>query len=269
MQISLANKTKLTKLIQNSIDLTNDWAYALPIFAAIAVLDVFSSLFPNTAALIMIALVYCLFKSNSRVVNLWVSIITWAYIALTFSLPDAPFTYTSVGGVRVLLWGVTVFSIAAIMTRLKEQLNSQKESIEYTLGRYRTIASELSHEQSLLDNLMDNSPDWIYFKDKRSRFVRSNKAHNIAMNIGPNQSLISKTDADFYPPEKAKEYLEEEQLIMLTGKPVINRLASLVNKEGKTIWTTSTKAPTYDSAHREIVGIVGITRDVTAEYEKQ
>lgn len=266
MHLSIVTKQKITKLAKHSLDMTDNWVYAIPLFVAIFVLDALSDIIPNTAALVIIAFVYCLFKSSSRLVNLWVSTITWAYIALTFSKPDLPFRYAAGENIRVLLWGISLFSIAVIMTYLREQFARQTSNLEFTLSRYRMMTADLSYEQSLMQNLMDNTPDWIYFKDTKSRFIRSNKAHNDAMGLKENENLFGKTDFDFYPTQKAENYLAEETELLATGKPVLKRLALGIDHNGQRQWTSSTKVPVFNT-DRQIVGLVGITRDITEQKE--
>jgi len=83
---------------------------------------------------------------------------------------------------------------------------------------------DLIYERELLQNLMDNIPDTIYFKDRQSRFIRVNKAHAREFRIKSPEEAVGKTDFDFFSEEHAREAFKDEQKIMATGKPMINKV---------------------------------------------
>jgi len=64
---------------------------------------------------------------------------------------------------------------------------------EHTTERKQAEES-LQREQGLLRALMDNIPDFIYFKDRDSRIVRNNLAHAVALGLSdpakPSAKLI-------------------------------------------------------------------------------
>ena len=126
------------------------------------------------------------------------------------------------------------------------------------------IKQELRHEQELLKSLMDNIPDRIYFKDSHSRFVRVNKAHLASLGLEEDQDIIGKTDFDFHQKEIAEDLYGRERTILKTGVPQISELEKKVKSDGFTVWSSVTKVPIRNDRD-EIVGLVGISRDVTRE----
>ncbi|MDW8048944.1 MAG: PAS domain S-box protein [Nitrososphaerota archaeon] len=124
------------------------------------------------------------------------------------------------------------------------------------------LEEQLSHERKLMQALMDNMPDSIYFKDANSRFIKVNKAFAARRGLRP-EDLIGKTDFDVHSPEFAKEAYEDEQRIIKTGQPVISKLEKIVDRSGTIRWVSATKVPLKDEAGR-IVGVLGISRDVTS-----
>lgn len=75
-------------------------------------------------------------------------------------------------------------------------------------------------------------------------------------------SVVDKTDYDYYPPELAARYHHDDQLVIESGKPLINREEPTITAEGKARWILTTKVPLRDSQD-DIVGLVGIGRDIT------
>lgn len=127
----------------------------------------------------------------------------------------------------------------------------------------RKLAEEsLEQERNLLRTLIDNMPDNIFVKDTQSRFVIANIAVARLMGTTP-EGLLGKTDFDFYPQELAKKYYADSQNVIRTGKPIVGQEEPSVDPEGNRKWYSTTKVPLRDSSGK-IVGIVGISRDLTA-----
>lgn len=115
-------------------------------------------------------------------------------------------------------------------------------------------------DHNLLQILMDNITDTIYFKDKDSKFVKVNKAQVRLCGAESAEDVIGKTDFDFFNIEHAKEAYSVEQRIIFDGKP-INKLEYVGTRDGNFRWMNSSKVPIFDEAGK-VVGTVGITRNV-------
>ncbi len=113
----------------------------------------------------------------------------------------------------------------------------------------------------LLETLMDNTPDSIYFKDLESRFVKVNKAKAEHSKTRP-EDMIGKTDFDFLPEEEAKKAFSDDMEVMKAGKPIKDRIEKLTRKDGTEVWVSATKMPWYDNKGK-IIGTIGISRDIT------
>lgn len=114
----------------------------------------------------------------------------------------------------------------------------------------------------LLQILMDNIPDTIYFKDKQSRFVKINKAQAKLLGVKTPEEAIGKTDYDFFSEEHARNALEDEKKIMNSKEPLIDKFERIEDRQGNTLWVSSTKVP-FISPTGEIQGTVGISRNMT------
>jgi two-component system sensor histidine kinase/response regulator len=82
----------------------------------------------------------------------------------------------------------------------------------------------MSRESALLNDLLENSPDIVYFKDKDSRFTWVNKAMNLLLGTHSKAEIIGKTDFDFFTREHAAEARADELRIMSEGEPLVNKL---------------------------------------------
>jgi len=119
----------------------------------------------------------------------------------------------------------------------------------------------LKRESSLLHALMNNIPDAIYFKDTEGRFTRVNSHAPYRGNKSP-EEVVGKTDFDFFIEEHARAAYEDEQRIVRTGVPLLDKEEKETYPDGSITWLSTTKVPVFDEAGR-VTGIVGISRDIT------
>lgn len=121
---------------------------------------------------------------------------------------------------------------------------------------------EHSYDQAILQSLMEHIPDKIYFKDLASRFLRINRSHALHFGLSDPDQAVGKTDFDFFTPEHAQPAFDEEQEILRTGAPVINREQKETLYDGRIYWVSTTKLPFRDR-DGNLIGTFGISRDTT------
>ncbi len=135
------------------------------------------------------------------------------------------------------------------------------EGIFVDITERKKVEKAIVYEQNLLHALMDNIPDFIYFKDEKNRFVRVNKASGEDRGVTP-EDFIGKTDFDIFTEEAAKKCFADDDRVMKTGKPLINRIEKITYLDGMERWFSATKVPRYDEKGK-IIGTIGITRNIT------
>jgi PAS domain S-box-containing protein len=118
-----------------------------------------------------------------------------------------------------------------------------------------------AEERYLLRALLETCTDYIYFKDRDSRFIRSSEAHARHLGLAEASSMVGLTDADFFGAEQAEAALEEERSIIETGRPVAVEQKDTVIGHAES-WVQTVKWPLKNDKG-EIVGTFGISRDVT------
>jgi PAS domain S-box-containing protein len=133
------------------------------------------------------------------------------------------------------------------------------------IGRRPVADSDFQHERLMLRTLVDNLPDFIYAKDSQCRFLLANASVARHMGTTP-EHLIGKTDFDFFPPDLAEGYSEDERRVMRSGEALINREEAGLDASGNGMTLLTTKVPLRDEQGR-VVGILGIGRDITARVK--
>ena len=124
----------------------------------------------------------------------------------------------------------------------------------------------LAHERYLTNALMDTIPDFIYFKDRKSRYIRVNKAASKRFGAINPSIVVGKTADDFYSKEYAQSALADEQAIMEGDKPVIGRVEKEVFADGRERWVSTTKMP-LKNKQGAVIGTYRVSRDITEYIE--
>jgi diguanylate cyclase (GGDEF)-like protein/PAS domain S-box-containing protein len=113
------------------------------------------------------------------------------------------------------------------------------------------------------ESFLEYTTDFVYFKDKDSRFRFASQALARITGHASWRDLIGKNDLDVFASETAKVYQEEEIVIFREGKPLLNRVDPYFDESGNRGWVSTNKWPLLDD-DGNILGLFGISRDVTA-----
>jgi PAS domain S-box-containing protein len=126
--------------------------------------------------------------------------------------------------------------------------------------RSEAAAAEAS---GVLDALLTHTIDFVYFKDRESRFVRYSRALLSHFHLTDPDALRGKTDFDCYPVARAQSAFDDEQRIIRTGEPVVGKVETTRLADGRASWLLTTKMP-WRNERGEIVGTFGVSHDITA-----
>ncbi|MEZ6087238.1 MAG: PAS domain-containing protein [Pirellulaceae bacterium] len=124
------------------------------------------------------------------------------------------------------------------------------------------IDRELEKARYLLNTLLNNIPDSIYFKDRESRFICISRSMADKFEWQSPEVAVGKTDADIFTHQHAAIARDDEIKIMETGIPMVAEIERETWPDRPDSWCSSTKMPLRDEAGR-VIGTFGITRDVT------
>ena len=130
-----------------------------------------------------------------------------------------------------------------------------------------SMSPRLSPHQ-LLQAFLDNIPDLVYFKDLESRFMLVSAGGHSNHKFASAKDIIGKTDFDVFDESHARPAFEDEQRIIATGAPILDKLEKEVWPDGSVTWCVTSKMPLRDEDGK-IVGTFGISRDVTASKRLQ
>lgn len=128
-------------------------------------------------------------------------------------------------------------------------------------GRKRAEQA-LAAEHNLLRTLIDNVPDFIYVKDTDGRYKLNNIADARAKGAEVPDAVLGKTDTDFYAAELAEQYQVDDQQVIASGEPLLNREEPIGCGGGNGQIVLTNRVPLRDM-QGQVIGVVGIGRDIT------
>ncbi len=156
----------------------------------------------------------------------------------------------------------------ADLVQYAEDLEVAKAAQEEHAEELGRLVEELARERDLLGTLMDNLPDYIYYKDRQSRFLRTNPVNARTLGVSDPQQAVGKTDFDFYPEADAQSFFRDDQRVIESGQPLIGRIERVRQPDGQYRWFSTSKVPIRDNQGR-VTGLVGIGRDITEHMQAE
>ncbi len=124
----------------------------------------------------------------------------------------------------------------------------------------------LKREQTLLRSLIDNIPDCILYKDANGVYQAGNSA--LEELVGRKKTeIIGLTDFELFPHDLADFFRGQDRLVMVQGKPRRNE-EWVEYPDGQRRLLDTLKTPLV-SAEGTLMGIIGISRDITERKQQE
>ena len=125
------------------------------------------------------------------------------------------------------------------------------------------ITEHFGDERFLLRKLIDAVPDPIFCKDREGRYLLRNAADLRLFEIPTDGRTLGRNVYELPGLNAyADLYYADDMTVVNTGKAIINREEPFETPNGERGWLLTSKFPLQDESG-EIIGLVGIARDVT------
>jgi PAS domain S-box-containing protein len=150
-----------------------------------------------------------------------------------------------------------------------EELTNVNQQLESEISERKEAETQLRDSQKMLQLVMDNVPQSIFWKDRNLVYVDCNI--NFAKNAGVEkpQDIIGKTDYDLaWRKEEADFFRQCDAEIMNSDTPRYHIVESQRQAGGKEAWLEANKVPLHD-ADGKVVGILGSFEDITERRDAQ
>ena len=115
----------------------------------------------------------------------------------------------------------------------------------------------------VLEPLFDAIPDTHFFiKDIKSRLMGGSHSLAISLRAKSMSEVIGKNDFEILPDFLSKHFIADDQKVMSTGKPLINKIELLTTGTGSLDWLCTTKIPLWGK-NGKIIGMAGVARTIS------
>ncbi len=160
----------------------------------------------------------------------------------------------------------TKFPVEVRLGTLEVNGEPHKLAIARDITARRAAEEALKDREALYHSMADNLPVNMFFKDVEGRFVHANTRFCAILGRNLNE-IVGRTDADFFPPELAVKYREDDLEVMRTGS-YLEAVEENRGPSGERTWVHVRKASVYNS-RGELIGIQGVFWDITAQRQAE
>ena len=137
------------------------------------------------------------------------------------------------------------------------------------ISKYQQIEKQWQESQQLLQLVMDNIPQSIFWKDRDLVYLGCNRNFARDANVGSPENIVGKTDYDFpWTREEADFFRECDRLTMDSGEPLLHIIEPQQRADGQQTWLDTNKIPLRNT-EGEVVGILGTYEDITVRKQAE
>lgn len=158
--------------------------------------------------------------------------------------------------------GDTIHGYSVMMPIVTEGAVTAVFCMDVDITDRKRMEEALQQSQEMLQTVMDNIPQRIFWKDRNLTYLGCNRRNAEVVGLASPDHIVGKTDFDLTSFEQAEQYRQRDRHIMATDTPQYNILGTRLTAEGQLRWTESNKIPLHDS-QGNVIGILGTVEDVT------
>jgi len=126
---------------------------------------------------------------------------------------------------------------------------------------HRRLAEELYLSRQMLQSILDNVPQRVFWLDRDNRYLGCNRAFAKDAGLENPEDVAGKTDADLFPDERLRPFSSDLRAVLETRRAVLNSEYRLSDVGGER-WLRASSIPLYDR-DGQVFGVLGTYEDVT------
>lgn len=152
-----------------------------------------------------------------------------------------------------------VIGLAGISRDVTERIENKKSLIR--------AKQESEENAALINAIFETLPDQIYYKDAKAQLLGANPAYCDFHGFDSEKPMLGKTCQQLYPVQFGQQIYNKEISLLTSGEPLRERERH-TQKDKTSTYLESIKRPLKNS-QGEIIGLVGISRDITEQVGRE
>jgi two-component system, sensor histidine kinase and response regulator len=132
--------------------------------------------------------------------------------------------------------------------------------IDQRLAAHRAMTEELFRSRQMLQSILDNIPQRVFWKDRDGRYLGCNRAFAQDVGLTLPDEIAGKRDPDLPWSELGIRY--SSHLQATTERPVSNSEFEATNAQGESCWLRASSVPLFNSTG-DAFGVLGAYDDIT------
>jgi PAS domain S-box-containing protein len=149
------------------------------------------------------------------------------------------------------------------------ELAGANQRLQQDIMLRKEAEGQLRESQQMLQLVLDNIPQLVFWKDRDSVYLGCNRNFAGAAGVESPQGLVGKTDYDLpWTMEESEFYRECDRRVMESDTPEFHIIETQRQADGKQAWVDTNKIPLHDSEGR-VVGILGTYEDITERQKAE
>jgi PAS domain S-box-containing protein len=149
------------------------------------------------------------------------------------------------------------------------ELAETNQRLQQDILLRKEAEGQLRESQQMLQLVLDNIPQLVFWKDRHSVYLGCNRNFAGAAGVESPQELAGKTDYDLPWAKKETEFYREcDRRVMESDTPEFHIIETQRQADGKQAWVDTNKIPLHDSEGR-VVGILGTYEDITERQKAE
>lgn len=125
----------------------------------------------------------------------------------------------------------------------------------------------LEQKEAFLRFIIDNIPQYIFWKDRNSKFLGCNQSFAHVAGVANPDELLGKDDFDLHWQAQAPSFYEREQRIMRSDKGEYY-IEEYLRTDGSMGYVEIRKLPLHDSQN-EVIGLLGTAEDISERRQAE
>ena len=121
-------------------------------------------------------------------------------------------------------------------------------------------------EHTLLNALLENVPEKIYFKDQGGRYLRVSNSFIASLGHSSASEISGYTDEELIPGEAGSLRHQKDMQVITSGIPIIGEMVEYHAENGETLWELVSRVPLFsntDTSDRSPYALLVISQDIT------